>query len=735
MDKLLTFGVTGLVLAAIYAVVASGLVLTYTTTGIFNFAHGATGMLAAFTYWQLRFGWGWPAPIALVAVLAVLAPLFGLLLERYVMRGLHDTSQTVRLVVTIALLSGLISLARWIWDPNVARPMSRFFASASPVQVGPTTVTVHQLVTVAVAVVAAVGLRLLMYRTRLGVTMRATVDDRSLTVLNGARPDRSSRTAWALGSSLAALGGILIAPNVALDAVGLSLLIVSAYAAAIFGRLRSIPLTFLGAVVVGCTESYLTGYLPTNPYLPGLRLAAPALILFLVLLVLPHPHLQGRRRSRESFPVPGWTGALVFAGAVVGAAGVAATTMTDSDLVTYAKVFPIGIIALSFVLLVGFSGQISLCQMGLAALGALAAAHLGQYGLPVALLAAAVTAGAVGAVIALPALRLSGLYLALGTAAFAMVLDKWVYTLPDFTLLGVDVRLFSQSSVDVPPPDLFGLVLSDIRAQAVLGAVVFAGLCLVVVAVRRGRVGRRLLAIKDSEAACATLGGSILGTKVAVFSASAAIAGIGGALYAMQAQSVSPTDFELVGGLPVFVLAVVGGIATVGGALFAGVALNGGLPLLGTLAPPLAKLLALLPGGAGVALGRNPNGVVSDLRRWFLPLWERPAVWVPMAAVQAGLYLARLAAAIGDGLLLAGLAAAFAAAVALARGLDGRATAPGGAAGPAEAQDVPLEWRGLSRPWLPSDRAETDEVLGLGPVVAPAVAPRPGPAPAAAGRR
>ena len=74
MEKLLVFTIVGLSLAAIYSVIASGLVLTYTTTGIFNFAHGAAGMLAAFTYWQLRFGWGWPAPVALFVVLCVLAP-------------------------------------------------------------------------------------------------------------------------------------------------------------------------------------------------------------------------------------------------------------------------------------------------------------------------------------------------------------------------------------------------------------------------------------------------------------------------------------------------------------------------------------------------------------------------------------------------------------------------------------------------------------------------------------
>ncbi len=77
----LSFTIAGLSVAAILAVAASGLVLTYTTTGVFNFAHGAIGMLGAFTYWQLRFDWGWPTPIAIAVVLLVLGPLFGAFLE------------------------------------------------------------------------------------------------------------------------------------------------------------------------------------------------------------------------------------------------------------------------------------------------------------------------------------------------------------------------------------------------------------------------------------------------------------------------------------------------------------------------------------------------------------------------------------------------------------------------------------------------------------------------------
>ena len=576
MDKFLTFTIVGLSLAAIYAVIASGLVLTYTTTGIFNFAHGAAGMLAAFLYWQLRFDWGWPVPVVLILILGVAAPLFGVILEVVVMRGLRGTTDTVKLVVSISLLLFMIGLAQFIWAPGVSRPMSKFFQSNAPIHVGPTTITWHQAITIGVAILVAIGLRIVLTRFRWGIAMRAAVDDPSLSALNGARPNRVSMLAWALGTALAALGGILIAPNVTLDAPSLSLLIVSVYAAAIFGRLRSLPLTFVGAIVIGLTEGYLTGYLPQNPYLPGLRIASPAILLFLVLLILPNPRLRGRMtRSREYFPMPSVRGALIFAGVVVFGGVVLMTTLSTPDQLTFGRLFPIGVVALSLIPLVGYGGQISLCQLSFAGIGGLVFAHLGRGGDPLALVWAMLVAAAVGALIALPALRLSGIYLALGTAAFAVILDKWIWSLPKFSVFGLfNVDLFTQGSINVDSLRFFGTTYSDPGSQMVIGSIAFALVSLVVIAIRRGRLGRRLIAMKDSEAACATLGMNLFGTKLLVFAISAGIAGLGGALYAMQLTSIQAGNFDLVSSLQVFALTVVGGIGAVGGALFAGISLT-----------------------------------------------------------------------------------------------------------------------------------------------------------------
>src|SRR5215475_13158462 len=188
MEGFVAFGIVGLSTAAIYAIISSGLVLTYATTGVFNFAHGAAGMLAAFTYWQLTADWGWPVWLALVVLLFVLAPAFGLLVERVVHRPVQGLGEAERLVMTVALLSGVIAIARFIWDPNKPRPLFPFAFERTPFHFGLATITWHQAITMVVAVLVAIGLRVLLFNTRAGAEMRATVDDRGLVGLTGADP-------------------------------------------------------------------------------------------------------------------------------------------------------------------------------------------------------------------------------------------------------------------------------------------------------------------------------------------------------------------------------------------------------------------------------------------------------------------------------------------------------------------------------------------------------------------
>jgi branched-chain amino acid transport system permease protein len=625
MDQFLALTVSGLVTAALFAVAASGLVLTYTTSGIFNFAHGAMGMFAAFTYWQFRVEWGWPAPLALLIVLGVLAPLTGAFIERVVMRGLENVPEVTRLVVSIAVLFGFFQAALILWPPGQGRPLPGFFQGNS-FDLGFINLEWHDALIILAAVLVAIGLRWLLFGSLTGITMRAVVDDRPLTRLAGGRPGMASMLAWALGTMLAALAGILLAGSQgSLSHIQLTLLVINAYAAALFGRLRSLPMTFLGALVLGLGTSYAIGYLdlddirslgsfgvrwvPTSPLsLNGLRPAFPLIALFLVLLFLPPLKVRagGQVQSREVVPRPPVRRWLIMAVVLGAVAFLFASVFSGLRTFEMGQGMAIAIIMLSLVPLTGWAGQISLAPFAFAGVGAVTMGHFGGDGSLWGLVLAVLVTAAVGALVALPTVRLSGLYLALATAAFAVTLDFVFFN---------QRLVMPNNNLGVPRLDLAPFSFDDDRAHLVLLAVVFCLVGAFLVWLRRREFGRRLLAMKSSDAACVTLGLNLRTTKLQVNALSAGIAGLGGALYAAQLGSVSPDVFQFLIGLPIVLLAVIGGISAVGGALFGGITFAFVYFIIPDIVPSIEDLLAIAPAFAGISLGRNPNGAVNETVR------------------------------------------------------------------------------------------------------------------------
>jgi branched-chain amino acid transport system permease protein len=648
MHEFIVFTIAGLATAGIYAITASGLTLTYTTTGVFNWSHGAIGMLAAFAYWQMHVGWGWPAIPSFLVCLGVLAPALGIILEAGVMRRLDGTSEATKLVVTLALALSMVGIAQWIWSPLTYRALPPLFAGETLV-LGPIRISYNDLTILIVALVVALGLRVLLYKTRLGVTMRAAVDDRSLTTLNGASNVKSARSAWIVGCVLAALAGILVAPTLTLSATALTLLIVDAYAASVIGRLKSIPMTFVGAIILGLAVSYTVAYLPQNPYIQGFEGAVPAVVLFAALLLLPQSRLRGHRllRSRELALMPTWKGTAVFGVCVIVGATMLATVVSQSDLFSLNRVWGIAIIGLSLVPVVGFAGRLSLCQMTFAGIGAVVVGHLGANGNPLALLAAAGVCAIAGVLVALPALRLSGIYFALSTAAFAVAMDAWIFPLPAFNLFGDQFAPFGTGSLSFAPFRVGGLVLSNKELQFVVGSAAFVLLAGVVVLVRRSEFGHRLLAFKDSPAACATLGMNARASTLAVFAISAGIAGVGGGLYGQSLGSAAPDVYVFFSGLSILLVMVVVGIGSPGSGVVAGLFLGG--PTLANFFPSLTQLSPVLVGGTGVSVGTTPNGLIpSGLRPLWSSVLRRKALLVAIIATVVLAWVLRLAGVLSN---------------------------------------------------------------------------------------
>ncbi len=614
MGELFRFTIFGLAFAGVYFIAASGLVVTYATSGIFNFAHGAVAMIAAFSYWELRVRHHWAAPLAFFAVVLVLAPIIGVVIERLIMRNLGGAATITNIVVTVGLLVALLGVGSVVWAPNkfsVTPSLPRFFQT-DVVTVAGAPIPWHYLFVLVMSALVAVSLWMLLTRTRLGIAMRAVVDDRNLARLNGENPDVASAAGWIVGSVLAALAGVLLAPILALDVARLTLLVINAYAVAVVGRLRSLPLTALGAVMLGLAVSYFDWGLSKMHHVPvavqSIHDSLPIIMLFVVLLVLPQDRIRftATLRSRDRAPAPSTKRAAVAGGAFVIAAWFAEGLMHGSVLRAMGQGLALAIVMLSLVVLVGYAGQISLAQLAFAGLGALAASWLpGQLGAsPVGLLVAAAFAGLVGAIVALPCLRLRDLYLALGTMAFALVVEQNV--LGQINGFATDSKAFAR----------WRPVESD-KAYFVAIAAVFVLLGWLTIALRRGEFGRRLQAMKDSPAACTTLGLDLTRTKVQVFALASAMAGIGGFLLAGWKGTVGKDDFSLLTGtlssLPLLLLAVVGGITVVSGAMI-GALLLVAMPQIAAAYPSLNNLMILLPGLAGISLARNPDGIASDVR-------------------------------------------------------------------------------------------------------------------------
>lgn len=602
MGAFLSYTFIGLFTGAAYAIAAAGLVLTYNTTRVFNIAHGAFGMVFAFVYWDFSQHQGWPAWVSLLLVLLVVAPLTGVFVQRVVARGLGSAPVSVSLVVTVGLLVALVGAATQIWPP-ASRNVPQFF-NGHLLHVGSVYVTYHEILTIVLSGIVAGGLYAFLNKTRLGTAMRASVDNPDLLRLYGGKSNLVSAVAWGIGMSLAALAGILLTPVIGLEYYQLTLLVISAYAAALLGKLTSLPLTYVGAMMLGLLQSYAIGYLPTTGDFASVRAAIPALFLFAIVVVLPQVPLRiGQQKGIKSPPVPGPTKSLVSAAVVVAMALIVTASLSDSNLLLFGTALTYGLVMLSLVLLTGYGGYVSLAQFSLAGVGAIVYARSHEPNVLGVLLAAGVTA-LVGGLVALAVLRLTGLYLALATLAFAELMDNLIF--------GQPFAFGTSGAIQASRMSLFGIRLNGLPGYTFMMAATFVALALTVLALRRGPLGRVAIASRDSQAACGTLGLDLRWFRVALFAFSASIAGVAGALYAGLRGTVGPGDFQFFNSLLLLLAAVVFGVTTVSGCLLGGLFLMY-LPVAQSEHPHIAGLLFVVLGVGAIALGRDPNGLANRL--------------------------------------------------------------------------------------------------------------------------
>lgn len=544
--------VTGLVIGSIYSIAGMGLVLTYKTSGVFNFAHGTFAAVAAYVMHDLWQQAGLPWPIAVLLAILVVGVGGGLVLERLAL-ALSQASTAARVVATVGLLvllQGAITL-RYGFESIAIRDR---FLPDGVTRVGDVAIRTDQFIVMAIALVAAVGLYVFFRRARTGVAMQGVVDDPALLGLQGTSPVRVRRLAWVVGSSFAALSGVLLAPDAGfVDVNLLTLLVVQAFGAAAIGAFNNLPLTYVGGLVVGILYSLAVKLVADTPALAGVPLNMPFLVLFVGLLVTPKRKLveRGARVVRRIPPTPTFTRrTLLIAGGIGGSVLLAVPHLVDTKIVAYIDALGFVVIFASLGLLVNVSGQVSLCHMVFAAVGATTFANAASAGWPwaLAVLAAGLVALPVGAVVAIPAIRLSGVYLAVATLGFGILVER--------AFFGTFLMFGRAQSVTGPRP---GILFQSDTGYYYLALAIAAACCGVVLLVRASRLGRLLRAMADSDVALGAHGTNTDVTRVFVFCISAFLAGIGGAISVPATGTASALQFTFFISLVVVaVLAIAG---------------------------------------------------------------------------------------------------------------------------------------------------------------------------------
>ncbi|MFE7841525.1 ATP-binding cassette domain-containing protein [Streptomyces sp. NPDC057474] len=562
MDDILRFALLGLGLGALYALTAHGIVLVYRGSGVLNFAHGAIGMAGAYVQWELATRHGvpyWPATVCGVLGSAVL----GVLTHLLVLRPLRRASTPARLVATLAVFIVLTAIAVKRYGDSLQLVPGKL--PTDLLTIAGATVSKDRVWLLGIAVVVTALLHLLYRRTLFGLGTTAVAENQGAAASLGWSPDLIATGNWALGSALAGLTGILIVPVIGLSVTGLTTLLLSALAAALVGGFSSFPVTLAGGLVIGIVQSELTRF---GSDVTGLAASVPFLFIALVLVARGRA-LPLRGTFLDRLPALG-TGRVrpgsPAVAVVVGLLLVSVSTPLWADAITTTLVM--ALILLSIVVVTGYAGQVSLAAYALAGTGAFIAGHAAaDWGWPfeLALLAGVLGTVPIGLLFALPAVRTRGVNLAIITLGLGTTLETMVFQNTDLsTTPGSD-------GIAVGKQTLFGISVSGVdhpQRYASVVLVLFVAAALVVANVRRGRTGRRLVAVRANERAAAALGIDVRAAKLYAFGLSAAIAALAGVLTGFRSTSVVLSNFASFDSITALGLAVIGGVGFLVGPLF-----------------------------------------------------------------------------------------------------------------------------------------------------------------------
>ncbi len=301
-DILLQQILNGLVLGSVYALIALGYTMVYGILQLINFVHGdvlMVGAMVGVTVVSLLAKSGLPLPVILVIAVACAIPvcvILSLLIERVAYRPLRNAPKLAPLITAIGLSIVIQTLAMIIWKPNpIVFPD---LLPTTPIEIGPALLAPKQMLILVVSAILMIGLLLLVNRTKLGRAMRATAENTRIAGLMGVNANQVIAVTFAIGASLAAVAGVLVAMNYNIAQFSMGFIPgLKAFTAAVLGGIGNLGGAVLGGLLLGIIESLGAGYIGdlTGGFLGSNYQDIFAFVVLIVVLVFRPSGLMGER--------------------------------------------------------------------------------------------------------------------------------------------------------------------------------------------------------------------------------------------------------------------------------------------------------------------------------------------------------------------------------------------------------------------------------------------------------
>ena len=612
MNEVVRFALLGLGVGALYAFASQGLIVIFRGTGVLNFSLGATGIAGVFLQYELQYEHGhnfWVASFFGV----LLSITLGVLTHWVVLRPLQR-KRASNLIQLLATLGVLVTVQAGVVIRYGSKP--RQVPSMLPVNrvtlYGDVSITVDRLILLAIGSAAAFVLWFVYRSSKFGIETEAVSESERSAAAVGVSPNKIAVLNWGLGSAAACIGGILVVPVMTLQVTAMTSLVLAALAAALVADFKSFPIATLAGYVIGMGQTLIGRFWDQQ----GAGQSLPFVII-IVMLVVKGRSIPTRDHYLRRLPAIGngrmsWDWTIFLVGAVVFLMLTKDTKWIDALTVTLCA----AIVLLSIVVVTGYAGQLSLAQYAMAGFGAWVAGRLvAVYQIPflLGLVAGIAAAVPLGMIFALPAVRTRGINLAIVTLGLGTAIELMLFNNGNFTG-GIH-------GTPVGNPSLFGFEISSIRYPArygifVLGMALFA--VVLVANVRRGRSGRRLIAVRTNERAAASLGINIVAAKLFAFAFASALAALGGILLAFRLTSVSYQSFTNFTSITYAGLSLVGGVGHLLGAFVGAMMATAGFnqEVMESTWSGVGEYVQLISGIAILLVVLyNPDGVAAEWAR------------------------------------------------------------------------------------------------------------------------